>query len=110
LNRFRLPQGQRSFLPSFSVSSLSPWTILMAFTGTDKAVDLKIAASKNKATLITRNNQRREVEAHDGHYAVQLPGATNFGGWPSYKDNRAATALGQPEHLVGGATIVIIEQ
>lgn len=27
LNTFRLPHGQRSFLPSFSSSSLLPWTM-----------------------------------------------------------------------------------
>ncbi len=84
--------------------------ILMAFADTDKAVDVKIPATKAKATLITRDNQRREITAQDGHYPITLSGATNFGGWPSYKDNPAATALGQPEHLVGGATIVIVEQ
>jgi hypothetical protein len=31
-------------------------------------------------------------------------------GWPAIKDNKAAEALGQPEHLVGGPTVVIVEQ
>jgi len=84
--------------------------ILMAFADTSKEVELKISATKSKATLITRDNQRREIEARDGFYEIKLPGATNVGGWPSYKDNKEATALGQPEHLVGGATMVIIEK
>ena len=84
--------------------------ILVAFADTDKAVDVKIPASKAKATLITRHNERREISAKAGQYELNLPGATNNGGWPSYKDNPAATALGQPEHLVGGATMVIVEQ
>jgi hypothetical protein len=84
--------------------------ILLAFADTDKAIDVKVPATKAKATLITRDNERREIAAQDGHYDVNLPGATNNGGWPSYKDNPAATALGQPEHLVGGATIVIVEK
>jgi len=84
--------------------------ILMAFADTEKAVDVKIPAVKARATLITRDNQRREITARDGNYEVTLPGATNVGGWPAFGDNKDAVALGQPEHLIGGATIVIVEE
>ena len=84
--------------------------VLVAFADTAEAVDVKIPATRSKATLITRHNERREIAAHDGHYEIKLAGATNRGGWPSYTDNPQAMALGQPEHLVGGATVVIVEQ
>ena len=40
---------------------------------------------------------------------VTLAGATNLAGWP-VADDPKAKALGKPEHLVGGATVVVIEQ
>jgi hypothetical protein len=84
--------------------------LLMAFADTDKAVEVRIPARRPKATLLTRDNQRSEIQANDGQYVVQLAGATNLGGWPGFKDNEAAKALGSPEHLIGGATVVIVEQ
>jgi len=84
--------------------------ILMAFADTDAAVDVKVPAAKAKATLITRDNQRSEILARNGNYELRLPGATNIGGWPFFKDNKDAVALGQPEYLIGGATLVVIEE
>ena len=84
--------------------------LLLAFADTDKAVEVKVPATRAKATLVTRDNQRKELAAVDGAYALTLPGATNVGGWPSFKDNPTAVAMGQPEHRIGGATLVLIEE
>jgi hypothetical protein len=84
--------------------------LLMAFADTDKALEVRIPATRPKATLITRDNQRTEIQAKEGLYEVRLAGATNIGGWPGFKDNEAAKALGQPEHLIGGPTVVIVEE
>lgn len=83
--------------------------MLMAFTDTDKAVTIKVPAKASQAILIDRLNKRSTITAKDGAYEIELAGATNLGGWPSIKDNEKAKALGQPEHLVGGATLVIVE-
>lgn len=83
--------------------------LLMAWADTDKAVTIKIPAKAEKAVLVDRFNKRREIAAKDGFYQIELPGATNVAGWPSAKDNPKAMALGEPEHLVGGATQVLIE-
>lgn len=81
----------------------------MAFADTDKAIAVKLPAGKTKATMITRDNKRVEIQAKDGQYEVKLAGATNVGGWPSGDDPKAK-ALGKPEHLVGGATIILVEE
>ena len=84
--------------------------MMMAFADTDKPAEAQIPATKNKATVITRDNQRHVIDAQNGFYTVPLAGSTSFGGWPSYKDNPAATALGDPEQLVGGATLLLVEE
>ena len=83
--------------------------LLMAFADTAKPMTIKVPAKKAKATLIDRHNQRREIQAKDGVYEIALAGATNVGGWPSV-DNPKAKAMGHPEHLIGGATVVIVER
>ena len=83
--------------------------LLMAWADTDKAVTIKIAAKAKSAILVDRDNNRREITAQNGFYQIELPGATNVAGWPSARDNPKAVALGEPEHLVGGATQVLIE-
>ncbi|OPZ30631.1 MAG: hypothetical protein BWZ02_00659 [Lentisphaerae bacterium ADurb.BinA184] len=84
--------------------------LLIAFADTADAVAVKLPATQAKATLITSDNQRREIAAKDGSYEIALTGAVNFGGWPVFKDNKDAVAMGQPEFLVGGATVVIVEE
>jgi len=84
--------------------------LYMAFADTDKAVDIEILAHATEAMLVDRHNQRRTIQAQQGVYHLTLPGATNVAGWPTAKDNPAAQALGQGEHLVGGATMVLIER
>ena len=84
--------------------------IFMAFTDTDKPVTVKVPATKGKsAVLIDRHNVRTPLKAVDGEYTLSLAGATNVGGWPTLDDPKAK-ALGQPEHLVGGASQIIVEQ
>lgn len=83
--------------------------LLMAWADTDKAVTIKIPAKAKTAILVDRFNKRREIAAKNGVYEIELPGATNLAGWPAAKDNEKAKALGDPEHLVGGATQVVIE-
>ena len=84
--------------------------ILMAFADTDKPVTVKVPATRGKsAVLIDRHNVRTPLKAVNGEYTLSLAGATNVGGWPTLKDPRAK-ALGNPEHLVGGATQIIVEQ
>ena len=83
--------------------------ILMAFADTTKALTVRVPARKAKATLIDRGNQRREIEAKDGAYKIALAGATSVAGWPA-SDNPKAKLLGQPEHLIGGATVVLVER
>ncbi len=83
--------------------------ILMAFA--DKAQDIEVAlpAKAASAVLIDRHNQRSTIQAQDGVYRLTLKGATNLAGWPINKDNPDAVALGNPEHLVGGATVLLVE-
>lgn len=82
--------------------------MFIAFSDTAKAVTIRIPATKTEAALIDRHNNRREIQAQDGAYVVELPGATNVAGWP-VSNNPKAQALGEPEHLVGGATLVLVE-
>lgn len=93
---------------AFEFATASGRRLLMAFTDTDKEIVVHLPARAARATLIDRHNQRTPIEAKDGTYTVKLAGATNVGGWPTV-DNPKAKALGHPEHLVGGATIVIVE-
>jgi hypothetical protein len=83
--------------------------ILMAFADKSDAIDIDLPALAASATLIDRHNNRSLIEAHNGMYHLRLAGATNNAGWPSDTKNPAAVALGQPEHLVGGATLLIDE-
>ena len=82
----------------------------MAFSDTDKAVDITIPAKRAQAVLVDRHNHRTPITAHNGVYALKLPGAINRTGWPTLLTDPAAKALGEPEHLVGGATLVLIEE
>ncbi len=83
--------------------------VLMAFTDTDKGMTIQLLAKVAHATLIDRHNVRTPIEAKDGKYEVKLAGATNRAGWPSVDDPKLK-AMGDPEHLVGGATILIVEE
>lgn len=83
--------------------------LFMAWADTDKAVTIRIPAKAKTAVLVDRFNKRQPIAAKNGFYEVALPGATNNAGWPTAKDNPQAKALGEPEHLVGGATQVLIE-
>jgi hypothetical protein len=82
--------------------------LLLAFADTDKAVTVQLPAKAAHATMIDRHNHRTPIDAKNGVYEVKLEGATNIAGWPTINDPKAK-AMGQPEHLVGGATIVIVE-
>lgn len=82
--------------------------ILMGFADTARAVTVKVPAKADQATLINRHNKRTALQAKDGAYTLTLPGATNRTGWPTA--NEKTRAMGQPEHLVGGATYVIVEK
>lgn len=95
LFEFRSTDGKRRMLVCFSDSS--------------NPVDVKVPAKTQTATLIDRHGLRAQIDSKDGFYTLHLPGATNLAGWPAMNDPKAK-ALGQPEHLVGGATSVIIER
>ncbi len=82
--------------------------LLLAFTDTDKDITIQLPAKASSAIVVDRHNARTKIEAHGGMYEVKLAGATNRAGWPSVDDPKLK-AMGQPEHLVGGATIVIVE-
>jgi len=82
--------------------------IFVAFADTAKPVTVKIPAARPEATLIGRHNKRTKVRATNGSYEVTLEGATSLKGWP-IADNPKAKALGNPEHLVGGATVILVE-
>lgn len=84
--------------------------ILMAFADTDKPAEVTIPATPGKkAVLIDRHNVRTPLAAKDGVYRLNLAGATHLGGWP-VSDDPKAKRMGNPEHLVGGATQIIVEQ
>jgi len=80
----------------------------MAFADSRQDVTADLPARAARATLIDRHNNRTPIEAHNGRYVVKLAGATGAQGWPTIDDPRAK-ALGEPENLVGGATVVLIE-
>lgn len=83
--------------------------VLMAFADTNKAIAIQLPARAPHGTLIDRDNHRSAIDAKNGLYEINLAGATNVAGWPSVNDPKLK-AMGQPEHLVGGATIVIVEE
>ena len=83
--------------------------IWMAFADTAKPVEITVPAKRAHAVLIDRHNHRTPMTAHNGVYTLSLPGATHPTGWPTSPDPRAK-ALGEPEHLVGGATQILIEE
>lgn len=99
----------RSGFNAFEFQAADGRRLLMAFADTDKPVNVKLPAKASRATLIDRHNDRRTIEAKDGFYEVTLAGATNIGGWPTV-DNPKAKALGVAEHLIGGATVVLVEE
>ena len=82
----------------------------IAFADTDKPVTITIPARSKvpTAVLIDRHNNRTRLSEKNGGYEITLPGATNRAGWPAMADPKGK-ALGEPEHLVGGATFVLVE-
>ena len=112
-------EGNSPFKPTwqagydlFEFHTRSGRRILMAFADTGKTVIAQLPAKAARATLINRHNLRSELKSEHTFgtdlYFVELKGATNTGGWPTAKDAKAQ-AMGTPEHLVGGATVVIVE-
>jgi hypothetical protein len=83
--------------------------ILIAFTDTNKPIDIKIPAKRESAILFDRLGNRRVINSANSFYQLHLPGATNVAGFPVDPDPRAK-AMGAPEHLVGGATQIVVEQ
>jgi hypothetical protein len=83
--------------------------IYMAFTDSAHAVDITVPARAKVATLVDRQNDRHQLNASDGLFQLHLPGATSEAGWPAVKNDPVARTLGQPEPLVGGATIIVLE-
>lgn len=81
---------------------------LIAFTDTSKPMDIRLTAKKQSAVLVDRLGNRKPIQATNGAYLLHLAGATNVAGFPTLSDPRCK-ALGSPEHLVGGATQIIIE-
>ena len=80
--------------------------VMMAFADTSRTIEMKIPATQGKqAVLIDRLNQRSPISPQEGAYTVTLPGATNVGGWAA-----THSELGTPEHMIGGATVIIVEQ
>lgn len=83
--------------------------VLMCFSDSADAVDVRIQAKAPSAVLVDRHNNRRTIAAKDGFYSLRLPGATSNAGWPVMADPKAK-AMGKPEHLVGGETFVVVEK
>ena len=83
--------------------------VIMAFTDKAQAVsNVKIPATAGKtAVLIDRNNNRTAITASGGYYTINLGAATNISGWPV---DSAYAYMGQPENMIGGPTLVIVEQ
>ncbi len=82
--------------------------LVMAFADTAKDAEATIPAKAAKAVIVDRHGQRSEIIAKDGAYRLTLAGATSEAGWPK-ADDAKAKAMGAPEHLEGGATIVLLE-
>jgi hypothetical protein len=82
--------------------------IFMAFTDTTRSARVSIPATKPEAILIDRDNNRKTVHSANGVYEIDLPGATNQAGWPLIDDPKAK-AMGEPENMVGGKTVVLVE-
>lgn len=83
--------------------------ILMAFADKAEDIEITLPARSASAILVDRHNNRSTIQAENGVYRLTLKGATNIAGWPASKDNEKAAALGDPEHLIGGATILLVE-
>jgi len=81
---------------------------IIAFATGDGAVTASIPAKAASAELVDHNGMRTPINASGGSYAVALTGSTNLAGWPTIDDPKAK-AMGKPEHLVGGATVIIVE-
>ena len=113
-------EGNSPFKPSLANRAMTAFEfhtaggrrVLMAFADTDKAIIAQLPAHAARATAIDRHNRRWELKSEHAFgedlYFVELKGATSTGGWPTAND-AAAKAMGLPEHLVGGATVVIVE-
>lgn len=82
--------------------------LLVAFTDTSKPIDISVPATKSVATLIDRHGNQTPIRAINSMYQLHLAGATNVAGFPVLADPRAK-AMGMPEHLVGGASQIIVE-
>ncbi|HEY9679236.1 MAG TPA: hypothetical protein V6C76_14600 [Drouetiella sp.] len=110
-------KGNSPFSPSawqtgynlFELKNAAGKTIFIAFTDTNKPVDIKIPAKHQNAVLIDRHGEKKNISAVNGSYSIRLPGATNLAGFPVLTDPKAR-ALGSPEHLVGGATQIVVEE
>lgn len=83
--------------------------VLMAFADKAEDIEITLPAKAGSATLVDRHNRRSTLQATDGVYRLTLKGATNVAGWPSNRSNEKAVALGEPEHLIGGATVLLVE-
>jgi hypothetical protein len=83
--------------------------LLMCFTDTTRDAYIKVPAKKAAATVIDRYGTRTTLSAANGFYNIHLPGSKSNAGWPSTNDPKAK-ALGVPEHLVGGSTVLIVEK
>jgi len=81
--------------------------LYLAFADTSDAVTIQIPARSKRAMVIDRHNVRTVIAAEGGFYTLRLSGATNMAGWPMV--NMEGKALGKAEHLVGGATELLIE-
>jgi hypothetical protein len=82
--------------------------IFVAFTDTSNPAHITIPATKEHAALIDRDGIHRIIQAANGVYTIDLPGATNEAGWPLIDDPKAK-AMGAPEHMVGGKTYLVVE-
>lgn len=82
--------------------------VLIAFTDTGKPLDIKVPARKQSAFLIDRFGNKQQIRANGSFYELHLAGATNNAGYPTLPE-ASAKAMGKPEHLVGGATQIIVE-
>ena len=73
-----------------------------------RCASVQIPAKTAHATFIDRHNNRTSLVARGGFYTLALSGAVSLAGWPTADDPKGK-ALGQPEHFVGGATSIIVE-
>ena len=109
-------EGNSPYLPTWKTSynlfefksSDGKTRYLIAFADTNKSVDIKIPAKKQSALLVDRFGNHQPIHATGSAYDLHLPGSANLAGFPMLP-NPEAKAMGKPEHLVGGATQIIIE-